>query len=81
MIPLYGFVHGDTLGLVILADPDETCRVLASRLQSAASVRVPPCASIRVLCEGREAPLDAKLASFSVRPLARIDLIPGEGEP
>jgi hypothetical protein len=79
MIPLYGFVQGDTLGLLVLADKDETLRVVASRLQAASSLRVAPCAHVRVLHEGREAELDATLETLGVRPLDRIDLIDSEG--
>ena len=41
MIPLYGFLEGDLLGLLILARDDDTAAQLAERLQSAAAVRVP----------------------------------------
>lgn len=40
MIPLYGFLQGDTIGLVVLADEGDTMAVLARKLGSAASVRV-----------------------------------------
>jgi hypothetical protein len=40
MIPLYGFLEGDTIGLLVLADEEETLASLADKLQSAASVRV-----------------------------------------
>jgi hypothetical protein len=78
MIPLYGFVQGDTLGLLVLAEKDDTFGGLASKLQAAASVRVAPRAKVRVLHEGREVPLGAKLASLRVQPLARIDVLPAE---
>jgi hypothetical protein len=39
-IPLYGFLEGDTLGLIVLAEEDETVLQLARKLQDAASVRV-----------------------------------------
>jgi hypothetical protein len=78
MIPLYGFVQGDTLGLLLLADEEETVRTLASRLQAAASVRVAPRARVRVLHEGREAELDATLATLGVHALDRFDLLDAE---
>ena len=40
MIPLYGFLAGDTLGLLILAEEDDTMAELATKLQQAAFVRV-----------------------------------------
>jgi hypothetical protein len=78
MIPLYAFVRGDTLGLVVLADEDETVASVASRLQAAASLRVAIRPCVRVLVEGREASPDATMASLGIRPLDRIDLIPAE---
>jgi hypothetical protein len=39
-IPLYGFLQGDTVGLLILADEEETVQALARKLQDAASLRV-----------------------------------------
>jgi Toluene-4-monooxygenase system protein B (TmoB) len=39
-IPLYGFLEGDTLGLLVLAEEDETVLDLARKLQDAASLRV-----------------------------------------
>lgn len=41
-IPLYGFIAGDTLGLLIFAEPEESLFSLASRLQQSASVRRKP---------------------------------------
>lgn len=79
MIPLYGFVQGDTLGLLVLAGKEETMRAVAQRLQAAASVRVAPAPRVRVLLEGRPVPLDATLAARGARPLDRIDVLT-EGE-
>jgi Toluene-4-monooxygenase system protein B (TmoB) len=39
-IPLYGFLQGDTVGLLILADEGETVQTLAEKLQDAAGLRV-----------------------------------------
>lgn len=39
-IPLYGFLEGDTLGLLMLAEEGETVLELARRLQNEASLRV-----------------------------------------
>jgi len=39
-VPLYGFLQGDTIGLLILADEEETVRALGQKLQQAGSLRV-----------------------------------------
>jgi hypothetical protein len=41
MIPLYGFLEGDTIGLLVLAQPSDTMAILAEKLQAAAAVRIP----------------------------------------
>ena len=40
MIPLYGFLEGDTIGLLMLGREDETVAQLAERLQGSARIRV-----------------------------------------
>jgi hypothetical protein len=39
-IPLYGFLQGDTVGLLILAEEADTVQILGRKLQDAASIRV-----------------------------------------
>ena len=39
-IPLYGFLEGDTVGLLMLAEEGDTVLALARKLQDAASIRV-----------------------------------------
>jgi hypothetical protein len=36
MIPLYGFLEGDTIGLLILAEEGDTIAALAQKLQDSA---------------------------------------------
>lgn len=74
MIPLYGFLEGDTLGLLVLADEADTVGRLAERVQQAAAVRVAPRAGARVVFRGRVLPDEAKLVAAGVRPLDRIDV-------
>jgi len=79
MIPVYAFVAGDTLGLVVLLDEDQTMVSVAERLQASASVRVAPRRGLMVLHQGRPVDPYATVASLGVRPLDRIDLVEGEG--
>jgi hypothetical protein len=75
VIPLYGFLEGDTIGLLVLADAEETLASLADKLQSSAAVRVAPRSGLVVevrgqvldpLCTVRAAQLTA-LDRFDVR--------------
>lgn len=79
MIPLYAFVEGDTLGLLVLARERETFAELAERLQRSASLRVAPRRSVALRCDGRLLPPRQTVAEGGLRPLERIDLL-AEGE-
>ena len=74
-IPLYGFLEGDTIGLLILADEHDTVDSLAGKLQEAASLRVAPSQNIHVLF--REETLDpgTTLAQAGMKPLDRFDVV------
>jgi hypothetical protein len=76
LVPLYGFLHGDTIGLLVLADSDDTMAQVADSLQRAAQVRVPPRPGLRVWVHGQ--PLDPGLtvARAGLAPLDRIDVAP-----
>jgi hypothetical protein len=76
MIPLYGFLQGDTIGLLILAQPGDTMAVLADKLQDSAAVRVPR--RERMVVRWKERILDGRLtvAQAGLTPLDRFDLVP-----
>jgi Toluene-4-monooxygenase system protein B (TmoB) len=75
MIPIYGFVQGDTLGLLLLAQHGETMQELADKLQQSARVRVAQRAHVRVVYKGRE--LDPKwtIEQAGIEALDRIDVV------
>jgi hypothetical protein len=79
-IPLYCFVQGDTLGLVVLAPEEENVDELAQRLARAAAPRVTLQGPLRVMHAGRALRGELTLAAAGVRPLDRVDLV-REGEP
>lgn len=78
-VPLYAFVEGDTLGLVVLAPESETVDELAQRLARAAAPRVALAGELRVRCRGKILPGELTLKEAGVAPLSRVDLVP-EGE-
>lgn len=75
LMPLYGFVEGDTMGVVVLVDLDAPVSQLANRLVEAASVRVAPRPGGRVI--HHERPLDPTTTPRreGVTPLDRVDLV------
>lgn len=74
LMPLYGFVRGDTLGLLVLVHDSDTVADLARSLSQAASLRVRTDGRAIVYRNGRA--LDPELtvleAGFSA--LERVDL-------
>jgi hypothetical protein len=74
MIPLYGFVQGDTLGLLMLADPNMTLRQLSEQLRAAARLRVDPGERVRVMVRGVELDLERSVSEVGLAPLERFDV-------
>jgi hypothetical protein len=74
-IPLYCFVRGDTLGLVVLAPAHESVADLASRMSRAAAPRVSLSGPLRVLHAGRTLQGELTLTEAGILPLDRVDLV------
>jgi hypothetical protein len=74
-IPLYCFVRGDTLGLVVLAPENESVDQLAQRLSRAAAPRVAPGAALSVVHRGKVLRGELSLEQAGIAPLDRVDLI------
>lgn len=72
-IPLYAFVEGDTMGLLVAADGDETVGELAERLAQAAAVRVAPALGDLVYL-GRIIDPSSTVAEAGILPLDRVDV-------
>ncbi|HVJ20564.1 MAG TPA: toluene-4-monooxygenase system B family protein [Polyangiaceae bacterium] len=73
MIPLYGFLRGDTLGLLILAAEDETVAELGHKLAQAARIRVKTTGPLQVIYRGRTLDPTARLREIGIGPLERFD--------
>jgi hypothetical protein len=76
LVPLYGFVHGDTLGLVVLVHDHELVSDLAARLQQAASVRVSPALHTAVYAHGQRLEPHLTVAAAGLHALDRVDVVP-----
>jgi len=74
-IPLYAFVRGDTLGLVVLAGDTESVDELAARLARAAAPRVALNGQLRVVHRGKVLPGQLTLHEAGVVALDRVDLV------
>ena len=76
-IPLYGFLQGDTVGLLILAEETETLQALARKLQDAASLRVAARDPVRVVCNDRTMEPAMTVAQAGLEALDRFDVLSG----
>jgi hypothetical protein len=80
MIPIYGFLEGDTMGVVVLADDSDTVEVLAEKLQSAARMRVMPRGKARIFYEGREIAAGTTVTSARMQAETRFDVLFSDSE-
>jgi hypothetical protein len=76
-IPLYGFLQGDTVGLVILAEEYDTLQALAQKLQVAASLRVAYRDQVQVVYNDQTMDPAMTVAQAGLQPLDRFDVVAG----
>ena len=76
-VPLYGFLQGDTVGLLILADNGDTLEALARKLQAAASLRVAVRDSVRVVYKDKTMDPTMTVAQAGLQALDRFDVLSG----
>lgn len=74
-IPVYGFLEGDTLGLLVLAEEGETVMELARKLQDAASIRVARRDKIDLVHNGKAIDPGLTVAQAGLQALDRFDVI------
>jgi hypothetical protein len=77
-IPLYGFLEGDTIGLLIVAEENKTVQDLAQKLQDGASLRVAPREKVQVIYKEQVLDPTLTLVQAGVEALERFDVIRGE---
>jgi hypothetical protein len=74
-IPLYGFLEGDTVGLLVLAEEGETILELARKLQDAARIRVAHRAEIDFVYDGKAIDPGMTVAQAGMQALDRFDVV------
>jgi hypothetical protein len=80
MIPLYGFLEGDTVGLLVLAEHDDSIGEIARKLQAAARLRVAIDGPVKVISGGKTLDPESTVADNVLQPLARFDVRRGSPE-
>jgi hypothetical protein len=74
-IPLYGFMEGDTIGLLVLAEEAQTILELARKLQDAANIRVARTDDVELLYDGKSVDPALTVAQAGLQALDRFDVI------
>jgi len=74
MIPLYGFLEGDTIGLLVLANADDSIAEVARKLQVAARLRAAIDGPVTVLYDGKPVHAASTVSEAGIKPLSRIDV-------
>jgi hypothetical protein len=75
LVPLYGFLRGDTIGLIVLVHDHQTIDDVASILQQAATVRVAPAARAKVFFAGRALDPSLTVKAAGLAALDRVDVV------
>ena len=79
MIPLYGFLEGDTIGLIVLADKNDTAAVLTEKLQASARVRLKPKRNLKLIHNGQTIDPETTVTQARMEALDRIDVVEARG--
>ena len=75
LVPLYGFLRGETIGLIVLVHDYQTISDVADVLQEAASVRVRPAARASVYVGEHRLDPQMTVAAAGLGPLDRVDVV------
>jgi hypothetical protein len=78
MIPLYGFLEGDTIGLLVLADETDTAADLIQKLQTSARVRLKPLPVLKLVHKGQRLDPAVTVAQARMEALDRFDVVEGD---
>jgi hypothetical protein len=74
-VPIYGFLSGDSLGLVVLVHEYDPVEAIGLRLQEAASVRVASTRHFEVHHGGRMLDPQETVSQAGIGPLDRVDVV------
>lgn len=80
MIPIYGFLQGDSIGLLIFAYPDDTMADLITKVQKSAAIRVKPRMGMQLLYQDKVLALTSTVDEIGIQPLEHFFVVQGEGE-
>jgi len=74
LVPLYGFVEGDTMGVLVLAGSDMTVAEVAAKLKASAALRAGTEGPWVLMLGERTLRAEATVFELGLKALARVDL-------
>jgi toluene-4-monooxygenase system protein B len=77
-IPLYGFMEGDTVSLLILAEETDTLQILGRKLQDAAAIRVRGINPFQVVHHDKAVDPALTVSEAGFQALDRFDVVSSE---
>lgn len=80
MIPVHGFLAGDTLGILLLLEEDETIASVVEKIQRSARLRVAHREHLLVVHRGVVLNPASRVRDTPIEPLERIDVVPPRSE-
>lgn len=75
IMPLYGFLEGDVIGLLLLVDSAAPVSSLIDKIHKAAQVRVTEKPNLVVRHNSRSLNLKLTLEEAAIQPLDRVDIV------
>jgi hypothetical protein len=73
LVPLYGFVEGDTLGVLVLAHDTTSVAEVIDKLRASVQLRVDTSGSYQLFHAGKALPREHTVARAGLRALDRVD--------
>jgi hypothetical protein len=75
LVPLYGFLEGDTLGILILSHHNDSVREVIQKLRTATQVRVALNAvEYDLYIDAKKVSLDLTVFELGLKPLDKVDV-------
>jgi hypothetical protein len=75
LVPLYGFLKGDTIGLLVLVHDSDPIREIGAKLQQAAAIRLTPRRRANVYHQGKLLDPGLTVAQAGLQALERVDVV------
>jgi hypothetical protein len=77
LVPLYGFLQGDTIGMLVLVHDHEPVDAIAEKMRQYAKVRLAVTEPLKVIYKGELLIGEETIAARGIQALDRVDVVKG----